>query len=211
MIASRVELFAGSGSTYESSKYTRLGYFTLDENEGNDFAARELKTITIDCSTASFIKLIIHPCHVNKFNLFNQVGIVAINLEGYALDENGDVNSPSSKYTYGKFTIAPPADDLYLNHFPLKLRSSTGDNVAKSLLELLELLHKIRDDAALEEDFDTAMIMKANEAHLRTIGEELRRLDFEKRRAVAAEQFKTAKFVRTIFVFIWFSCLICCL
>lgn len=46
--------------------------------------ARELKTVHID-QEAALLKLRIHACHVNEHNLYNQVGIMAINLCGEPL------------------------------------------------------------------------------------------------------------------------------
>eukprot|EP01035_Chromulina_nebulosa_P021465 gene21465-27803_t len=43
-----IELDDGQGSNYQSAKYKRLGYLTLDPNEKTDFKARELKTVYID-------------------------------------------------------------------------------------------------------------------------------------------------------------------
>ena len=80
-IATKVEIFLGSGKDYHSATFKRLGYLSLDSNERSSYQARELKTVYID-TTGEFIKLLIHKNYVNKQNMFNQVGIVALNLLG---------------------------------------------------------------------------------------------------------------------------------
>jgi centrosomal protein CEP104 len=71
-IATRVELFVGRGKDYFSAKWKRLGYLSLDSNERSGFKARELKSVYIDAK-GHFLKLLVHKCHVNSLNLFNQV------------------------------------------------------------------------------------------------------------------------------------------
>ena len=53
-------------------KYRKLGYLSLDSNERSGFQARELKSVYLN-NRCSYMKLVLHNCHVNKFNLFNQV------------------------------------------------------------------------------------------------------------------------------------------
>ena len=62
-------------------KFKRLGYLSLDSNERSGFQARELKSVYVD-SVALLLKIVLHKCHINKFNLFNQVGIIAMNCMG---------------------------------------------------------------------------------------------------------------------------------
>jgi centrosomal protein CEP104 len=51
-------------------KFKRLGYLSLDSNERSGFQARELKSVYVD-SVSLLLKVVLHKCHVNKFNLFN--------------------------------------------------------------------------------------------------------------------------------------------
>lgn len=80
-IATKIEIFIGAGSTYASAQFKRLGYLSLDSNERSQYQARELKTVYID-NPGRFVRLVVHRNYVNKQNLFNQVGIVAVNLLG---------------------------------------------------------------------------------------------------------------------------------
>lgn len=80
-IATKIELYVGDGVSYTDAKWRRLGYLSLDDNSRSDYQARELKSVYIDAA-GSFLKLLVHKCYMNKHNIFNQVGVVAINLLG---------------------------------------------------------------------------------------------------------------------------------
>ena len=54
---------------------------SLSDNEKTAFKARELKSVQVD-AVGVFLKLNIHKNHINKYNLYNQVGLVAINVIG---------------------------------------------------------------------------------------------------------------------------------
>jgi centrosomal protein CEP104 len=56
-------------------------YVELSSNERTEFKARELKSVHVDAE-GLFLKLVLHKNHVNRSNLYNQVGIVAINVIG---------------------------------------------------------------------------------------------------------------------------------
>ena len=62
-------------------EFKRLGYLSLDPNERSGFQARELKSVYVD-SEAVLLKLVVHKCHLNNFNVFNQIGIIALNCMG---------------------------------------------------------------------------------------------------------------------------------
>lgn len=86
-IATKIELFVSkSGPTPSSgicdpSTFVRLGHVSLSDNVENDFRSRELKSVHID-SMARFVRLLISKNHVNEHNMYNQVGLVALNLIG---------------------------------------------------------------------------------------------------------------------------------
>jgi centrosomal protein CEP104 len=92
-VASKIELFTflPSGPQALTSQiplneieFKRLGYLSLDPNERSGFQARELKSVYVD-SDAVLLKLIFHKCHLNNFNVFNQIGLIALNCMGEAI------------------------------------------------------------------------------------------------------------------------------
>ena len=54
---------------------------SLSDNEKTGFKARELKSVQVD-AMGSFLKLTIHKNHINKYNLYNTVGLIAVNVIG---------------------------------------------------------------------------------------------------------------------------------
>jgi centrosomal protein CEP104 len=50
----------------------RLGYLSFDSNERSNHQARELKSVHVTVD-AQLVRLVIHRCHVNKLNIYNQV------------------------------------------------------------------------------------------------------------------------------------------
>eukprot|EP00047_Mylnosiga_fluctuans_P017700 m.63777 g.63777 ORF g.63777 m.63777 type:complete len:1027 (+) comp7215_c0_seq3:64-3144(+) len=89
-IATRIELFYANPQAGQpvpqTEAYARLGHISLSDNVANDFKTRELKSVHID-SLALLLRLVIHKNHVNSHNLYNQVGIIAINVIGDPIDE----------------------------------------------------------------------------------------------------------------------------
>jgi len=71
----------GAGGDYFSCTWARLGYLSLDSNERSAFKARELKSVYLK-KRGAFLKLLFHRCHINSLNLYNQVGLIAINVLG---------------------------------------------------------------------------------------------------------------------------------
>jgi len=54
-----------------------FSYIYLSSNEKTGFKSRELKSVHVDAE-GRYIRMIIHKNHMNKFNLYNQVGMVNI-------------------------------------------------------------------------------------------------------------------------------------
>jgi centrosomal protein CEP104 len=90
-ISSRIEIFIGDMppgvpvpvTGTDGVEYTRLGHFSLDSNERSGFQARELKTVYVPrASEGRFLKLLLHKCHVNEHNLYNQLGLLAVRAIG---------------------------------------------------------------------------------------------------------------------------------
>ncbi len=52
--------------------FKRLGYLSFDSNERSNHQARELKSVHVNVQ-AFLIRFLIHRCHVNKLNIYNQV------------------------------------------------------------------------------------------------------------------------------------------
>ena len=56
------------------ANFTLLGHVKLSDNTQSGFKARELKSVSLEC-TGVFLKLTLHKNHVNRLNLYNQVSV----------------------------------------------------------------------------------------------------------------------------------------
>ncbi|KAM3573336.1 hypothetical protein VYU27_004695 [Nannochloropsis oceanica] len=178
-IATKIELFIGDGSTYESAAFARLGYLSLNSNQRSDFQARELKSVFLSCS-GRYLKLIIHQCYVNKYNLFNQVGLIAINLLG---GEEGEVGQPPSRPEGVSEEGEEGVHDLVYEMSPFDPQTTRR----------LRMLTLAKEAAVKEENYDEAKRLKAAESALRGMGGRISALEEEKRKAVRAEEYDKAK------------------
>lgn len=180
-IPTKIEIFIGQGSHYNTATFKRLGFLSLDSNERSSFEARELKTVYID-HTGNFIRLLVHRCYVNKFNNFMQVGIVAVNFLGNSTDSSvaGKKLSPRSQQM-AKGSKANSLSDL-----------SVDLNLDKGTASKLRLLSEAKAKAVEEEDYHTAKQIKLVEGELRELGARLAQLDIAKRQAVADEDYDRA-------------------
>jgi len=113
-IATKIEIFIGAGSSYSSATFKRLGYLSLDSNERSQYQARELKTVYID-NQGRYIRLLVHRNYVNKQNLFNQVGIVAVNLLGADNGGGGERSSGGALHAAGGGAYNNPLNDLSID------------------------------------------------------------------------------------------------
>lgn len=187
-IATKVEIFIGNGADYQSAVFKRLGYLSLDNNERSNFQARELKTVYID-HVGRFMKLSIHSCYLNKLNLFNQVGIVAVNLLG-----SDDINAaPKPQYNEPAQSKQPE----------LKSENSNSLNELSVEMDLdpetaskLRLLSDAKARAISSEDYKMAKQIKAVEQELKVLGSKLSQLDVAKRKAVNTEDYDQAAAIK---------------
>jgi hypothetical protein len=56
-------------------------FLSLDSNEKTHFKARELKSVHVK-AVGTFLRILIHKCHINDLNVFAQVGFKAITVFG---------------------------------------------------------------------------------------------------------------------------------
>ncbi|XP_058300272.1 centrosomal protein of 104 kDa isoform X3 [Hylobates moloch] len=99
MISSKIEFYISESlpeyfAPYQAERFRRLGYVSLCDNEKTGCKARELKSVYVD-AVGQFLKLIFHQNHVNKYNIYNQVALVAINIIGDPADFSDESNTAS--------------------------------------------------------------------------------------------------------------------
>ena len=187
-IATKVEIFIGQGNSYNSAQFKRLGYLSLDSNERSQYQARELKTVYID-NPGRYIRLVVHRNFVNKQNLFNQVGIVAVNLLG-ADSSGGDRGPNSGAAALGQGSGSGGAYNNPLNDLSIDM------NLDPQTAAKLRLLSDAKARAVATEDYLVAKQIKAVEGDLKALGSRLAQLDMAKRQAVGAEDYDRAKEIK---------------
>jgi len=192
-IATKIELFTalpnkdGPNSTFSTVKFTRLGYLSLDSNERSQFQARELKSVYVDV-TAQWLKILLHKCHINKYNLVNQVGLIALNVLGEPLGPDLAMGPPPSAVRGGPVSpnrAGDRAGDTSPAGEDVQFDPQTSDR--------MRALVAAKKRAVEFEDYDEAKRCKEMIQRLRSVGHALAQLEEKKRLAVANEDYDTAK------------------
>lgn len=189
-IATKIELFTalpnkdGGNSTFSTVKFTRLGYLSLDSNERSQFQARELKSVYVDV-TAQWLKILLHKCHINKYNLVNQVGLIALNVLGEPLGPDLAMGPPPS--AVHRSPVSPPGQSGH------SVPSSDDVQFDPQTSERMRALVAAKKRAVELEDYDEAKRCKEMIQRLRSVGHALAQLEEKKRQAVANEDYDTAK------------------
>ncbi|XP_063853634.1 centrosomal protein of 104 kDa-like isoform X2 [Scylla paramamosain] len=101
LIPERIEIHIGDVGpeedvTLHHASFTLLGHVKLSDNTHSDFRARELKSVSLE-STGLFLKLVLYKNHINKLNLYNQVGVVGVNVLGNEIEDNNNSVSPDGE------------------------------------------------------------------------------------------------------------------
>ncbi|XP_006871806.1 PREDICTED: centrosomal protein of 104 kDa [Chrysochloris asiatica] len=204
MISSKIEFYISESLPeyfvpYQAERFRRLGYVSLCDNAKTGCKARELKSVYVD-AVGQFLKLIFHQNHVNKYNIYNQVALVAINIIGDPADFSDESNStsreklidhylghsaedPALDGTYtGKPDYISPLDDLAFDMYQ-----------DPEVAQIIRKLDERKRDAVQKERYDYAKKLKQAIADLQKVGERLGRYEVEKRCAVEKEDYDLAK------------------
>ncbi|PNI31477.1 CEP104 isoform 9, partial [Pan troglodytes] len=161
-------------------------YVSLCDNEKTGCKARELKSVYVD-AVGQFLKLIFHQNHVNKYNIYNQVALVAINIIGDPADFSDESNTasreklidhylghnsedPALEGTYArKSDYISPLDDLAFDMYQ-----------DPEVAQIIRKLDERKREAVQKERYDYAKKLKQAIADLQKVGERLGRYEVEK-------------------------------
>ncbi|KAK1801111.1 hypothetical protein P4O66_022819, partial [Electrophorus voltai] len=204
LISAKVEFHIGDRplDAASSQQFGRLGYVSLSNNEKTGFRSRELKSVHVN-ATGTYLKLTFHRNHVNQYNLYNQVALVAINILGDPVNCSDVSPIPSREQLIDQYlsrTQHSSALDVNGSYMRYKCESiSPLDDLAFDMYQDPEVAHIIRmlDDKKQEmvrlEKYDLAKELKQAIADLQKVGERLARYDVEKHSAIEREDYDTAK------------------
>ncbi|NXS58955.1 CE104 protein, partial [Brachypteracias leptosomus] len=205
MISSKIEFYVSESlpeyfAPYQSERFHRLGYVPLSDNVKTDFKARELKSVYVD-AVGQYLKLIFHKNYVNKYNLYGQVALVAINIIGDPVDHSNDSNNTPSREKLIDYYLGIKSDDPALDRTYLRKPDSISplDDLAfdmyqdPEVAQIIRRLDEQKREAVQQERYDHAKKLKQAIADLQKVGERLGRYEVEKRCAVEKEDYDLAK------------------
>ncbi|XP_041859898.1 centrosomal protein of 104 kDa isoform X2 [Melanotaenia boesemani] len=204
LIPAKVEFHIGDSLPETSppefpGRLRRLGYVSLSDNEKTCFKARELKSVHVD-AIGTYLRITLHRNHVNRYNHYNQVSLVAINVLGDSLEGNVFNTLPSREQLIEHYLSSTQQDAALDTTFMGKCESiSPLDDLAFDMYQDPEVAHIIRlldqkkQNMVRQENFDQAKNMKQAIADLQKVGERLARYDVEKRCAIEKEDYDLAK------------------
>ncbi|NWX12860.1 CE104 protein, partial [Aegotheles bennettii] len=205
MISSKIEFYISESlpeyfAPYQSDRFRRLGYVPLSDNEKTDFKARELKSVYMD-AVGQYLKLIFHKNYVNKYNVYGQVALVAVNIIGDPADYSNDSNNiPSREKLIDHYLGIKPDDPALDGSYRGKPDAiSPLDDLAfdmyqdPEVAQIIRRLDEKKREAVHQEHYDYAKKLKQAIADLQKVGERLARYEVEKRYAVEKEDYDLAK------------------
>ncbi|XP_065889816.1 centrosomal protein of 104 kDa-like isoform X2 [Dysidea avara] len=164
-----------------------IGHVSLSTNEKSTFRQRELKSIHLDVH-CSELRLLLYHNHVNQLNLFNQVGIVAVNVIGNHLDDKTDaLQNVLNSYSY------PTREEKVSQYDDLAF----AINQEPSTAALMMHLEKAKLTAIAGERYKLAKQLKDCIIELQHVGEVLASYEVQKREAIQREDYDTAEERRT--------------
>ncbi|KAM4609915.1 centrosomal protein of 104 kDa [Polymixia lowei] len=204
LISAKVEFHIGetlpeTHSPGSPGQLHRLGYVSLSDNEKTGFKARELKSVHVD-AVGMYLKITLHRNHDNRYNLYNQVGLVAINVLGDTLDGNALNTIPSKEQLIEHYLNSTQLETALDGTYMGKCESiSPLDDLAFDMYQDPEVAHIIRlldqrkRDMVHQERYELAKSLKQAIADLQKVGERLGRYEVEKRCAIEKEDYDLAK------------------
>jgi centrosomal protein CEP104 len=209
-ITTKIEIAVGTGETYDDAEFRRLGSMSLDSNERSGYRARELKSVYLD-ATGRFLKLTFHKCFINKFNLYNQIGIVAVNVLGTALEDHldGDADDLAAKMAPSLMTSLSMNTSATGQSMAKHMREQAAADAAgkyddlafdlafdRATAEKIRSIVEAKNACAAREDFQGAKALKAVEQQLKAIGVQLAKMEGQKQTAVSREDYDAARSLR---------------
>ena len=191
-IATKIELFTGllppGETSLDRAIMRRLGHLSFDPNTASGHQARELKSVHVNVD-AAILRVVVHKCHVNKLNIYNQVGIVALNIIGEPIApmDNGLGGG-------GYDGLAPgPRPPRHAGVADMSLDLDVDPVTASKIREI----HAQKENAVAREDYDEAKRLRDGINRLKAVGAKVAQLEHRKRSAIEAEDYDAAKVIKS--------------
>ncbi|KAJ3128714.1 hypothetical protein HK098_003706 [Nowakowskiella sp. JEL0407] len=209
-------------NTPDNVQYTKLGFVTLNDNSQTGYKARELKSVHVDAE-GTYLRISISKCHINALNLYNQVGIIAINVIGEICDSEYLIRQFGESDLVGRMLIGldpleadpevpqiPPHDNNNAAYFGLLEKSNFDQNAQhnsiqdltfdiyhdREIASLISTVIKAKDDAINREKFPLAKALKTFFELCKKAGAEIARLEVAKHHSIQQEDYDTANAIK---------------
>ena len=196
--------WAGLGPGFiDTIPFYRLGYVALNDNSQSGYSARELKTIHMDVE-ANLIKLVIEKCYVNPLNLYNQVGLVALNVLGHidssdaflekmvdsglAANEMNDISRAILKGILDKSIIDRQTLDIKDLIYAL--------DHDRELTEVVVAIKEAKEAAVKQQQFEKANALRLLEISHGKASADIAKVSVKKHEAIQIEDYTTAAAVQ---------------
>ncbi|CDH51167.1 flagellar associated protein [Lichtheimia corymbifera JMRC:FSU:9682] len=163
-------------------EFTRLGYVCLDNNTRAQYRARELKSIKVNAD-GEYVRLVIRNCHRNRLNTYNQVGILALNIQGQPLRQDPHCAAAA----------IPGHMAQYLQH---PLDEATSGIIDIELQQWISALIHAEEQAAQHESYHVAKVYKDLSDRLSEFGKMVIDLELSKKHAVESKDYDEAEKIK---------------
>lgn len=161
---------------YKNLPYTYAGFIKMDSNTRSNYKLREFRKIYIDI-TCLYLKLELGKNYINRYNIFNQVGLISLDFFGKATPLNK--NSKQRIQFYINDSVKPE------NVTDEELQGICGDKIN-------QLKAQMEENIKLEQ-YDECKVIKAKLERVKMLGKKIYDLEYQKKIAVNNEDFDTAK------------------
>ena len=163
---------------YHKVNYKYVGFIKMDTNERSNFRARESRKVYIN-TNALFFKIQLERNYVNRFNIFNQVGLMNLDFFGFNLKLIGN-NERNNNFII-KHAVQNENNDINCDR---DLEEVCGD-------ELNELKEKLNYNIKIENYAECKQI-KYKLDKVRQYAKQIYDLEKQKKIAVNNEDFDAA-------------------
>lgn len=184
----------GVCSSFDSADFSRLGHVRFSTNEVNRFMARELKTVGVQ-SKLTYLKLVFRRPHRNTYNLFDQVGLVAISAHGRVLRNFNVCNALThcEEVQVGEVVDIPLNEMMPMTIEEANTFAAKPVHFSQESKKRLAELRILKAQAVVEEDYDLADALKRQIEFIDKSTAHITKLEQEKADAVRAEDYLRAK------------------
>jgi len=175
-------------NNYQDLNYNNFGFIKLEDNLKNDFKFREYRKIYVN-TNALIIRLDFDKNYYNKFNIYQQVGLISAEFLGSRIKGLPNYYNEQLNNNFINEDIDPIALEKF-NFFNDKLNKAMKEEKYSECKQLKDIIDQIRGlgieiarlnknklNAVYIEDFDTAQELKLKVQNLRN---QLDLIDYKK-------------------------------